>query len=60
VADATVIVDEAGIIVLLNGRAEEMFDYARDVLVGQPIEALVPRGAPNKRLYSRLSCEALS
>jgi PAS domain S-box-containing protein len=40
--DAIVAVDRAGRIVLVNGRAEEMFGYDRRELLGQRIEMLVP------------------
>lgn len=40
--DAVVITDGEGRIVLVNAEAEVLFDYARDELIGQPIEMLVP------------------
>ena len=40
--DAMVIVDEAGEIVLVNDRVEEVFGYGRDELLGRPVEALIP------------------
>jgi PAS domain S-box-containing protein len=43
--DAILVVDRAGIIVRANAQASEMFGYARDELVGQPIELLVPARA---------------
>lgn len=42
--DAMVIVDEQANIVLVNARAQELFGYAREELVGQPVEMLLPRG----------------
>ncbi|HTQ06811.1 MAG TPA: PAS domain S-box protein [Polyangiaceae bacterium] len=40
--DALVVVGQDGVIRVVNRRAEELFGYARDELVGQGIEALVP------------------
>ncbi|HET9443367.1 MAG TPA: PAS domain S-box protein [Acidimicrobiales bacterium] len=40
--DAMVIVDPTGRIVLVNAQAEHLFGYARDELVGQAVEMLVP------------------
>ncbi len=41
--DPMVIVDQEGSIALVNVRAEEVFGYPRDELIGQPIEILLPR-----------------
>jgi PAS domain S-box-containing protein len=43
--DAIVAVDADGIIVLANAQAEFLFGYARDDLIGQHIELLVPESA---------------
>jgi PAS domain S-box-containing protein len=40
--DAMVIVSRAGTIALINTQTEKLFGYARNELVGQPVEALVP------------------
>lgn len=40
--DAMVIVDEAGLIELVNAQTENLFGYPRVELVGQPVEILVP------------------
>ena len=40
--DAMICVDGNGRIVFLNGQTEQLFGYARDELVGQPVEILVP------------------
>src|SRR5579859_4323090 len=40
--DAMVIVDEAGLIQLVNAQVESLFGYDRAELVGQPVEILVP------------------
>jgi two-component sensor histidine kinase len=42
VRDAMVLVDQAGDIVMINARAERMFGYQRQELVGQPVKALIP------------------
>jgi PAS domain S-box-containing protein len=51
--DAMVIVDEQGTIVLINARAEELFEYPRAELVGQPIEVLVPKGVRRRHVEHR-------
>ncbi|HEY8945568.1 MAG TPA: PAS domain S-box protein [Polyangiaceae bacterium] len=40
--DAMVIVDATGRIQLVNGQAERLFGYAREELLGKPVELLVP------------------
>src|SRR5262245_22315729 len=40
--NAMVVVDGEGRIVLVNGRAEKMFGYPREELLGRPVEMLVP------------------
>jgi PAS domain S-box-containing protein len=42
-SDAMVIVNKDGEIVLLNSRAEKLFGYERDELLGRPVELLVPQ-----------------
>lgn len=49
--DALVIVDEHGTIVLVNRQAEVSFGYARDEMLGQPIETLLP--APYRDRHTR-------
>jgi PAS domain S-box-containing protein len=40
--DATVIIDQAGKIELVNARAETLFGYSRSDLLGKPVEFLMP------------------
>ncbi|HET7096964.1 MAG TPA: PAS domain S-box protein, partial [Casimicrobiaceae bacterium] len=40
--DAVLVVDSSGSIVAVNPQAEQMFGYAVDELLGQPIERLIP------------------
>jgi PAS domain S-box-containing protein len=40
--DAIVIVDDGGLIQVVNERAEQIFGYSRAELIGQPVELLVP------------------
>ena len=42
--DAMVIVDQQGVIALVNGQTERLFGYERSQLLGQPVEILVPKG----------------
>ena len=46
--DAMVIVDQNGLMMLVNGQTEKLFGYHRDDLLGHPIEMLIP-----ERLTSR-------
>jgi PAS domain S-box-containing protein len=50
--DAMVIVDE-GAIALVNVRTEELFGYARDELIGKPIEILLPKGLQSRNVELR-------
>jgi len=40
--DAVVVIDEQGRIVLVNAQTEQLFGYAREELLGQALEILVP------------------
>ena len=42
VPDAIVVVDAAGLVMLVNSETERLFGYPRDQLVGHPVEMLVP------------------
>jgi PAS domain S-box-containing protein len=41
--DAMVVVDADGIIVLVNSQVERLFGYAREELLGRPVEELIPQ-----------------
>jgi two-component system, LuxR family, sensor kinase FixL len=41
--NAMVMINPAGVIVMVNGQAERVFGYSRDELLGQPVEMLVPQ-----------------
>lgn len=51
--DAIVIVDEDGLIQIVNDRAEQMFGYSRAELIGQPVEVLVPDGQKKLHMQHR-------
>ena len=51
--DGLVIVDESGAIVLVNARAEEMFGFAPEELVGGPVEMLLPFDMRSRHESSR-------
>ena len=51
--DAMVIVDEEGKIVLVNSRTEELFGYARQELLGYPLEILLPERFHAQHLLQR-------
>jgi len=42
--DAIVIVDGNGLIQIVNAQTEKFFGYAREEVLGQPVEVLVPEG----------------
>lgn len=53
VPDAMIGVNSDGRIVLLNRRAEEMFGYTRDQLIGKPVEILVPESLRRPHMEHR-------
>jgi protein-histidine pros-kinase len=52
--DAIVIVDTRGTIVIVNSQTERLFGYARDELVGRPVETLIPRRYRNEHEADRV------
>jgi len=40
--DATVIIDDAGTMQIVNAQAEVLFGYRRETLIGRPVEILIP------------------
>jgi rsbT co-antagonist protein RsbR len=46
--DAMVIINRRGEIVLVNSQTEKLFGYAREELLGQPVEILVPERFRNR------------
>ncbi len=56
--DGMLVADPQGVLVMLNAKAEEMFGYAKNELVGQSVDVLVPdyaRSAHHRRVESYTS-----
>ncbi|MGA2865681.1 MAG: PAS domain S-box protein [Verrucomicrobiota bacterium] len=53
--DAMVVVNQAGIIVLVNAQTERMFGYRREELYGQPVELLMPERLRQRHVAHRHS-----
>ncbi|HOC18171.1 MAG TPA: PAS domain S-box protein [Vicinamibacterales bacterium] len=51
--DAIVAVDARGLIVLANAQAEAVFGYARQELIGQPVELLIPEARRAEHVSAR-------
>jgi PAS domain S-box-containing protein len=51
--DAIIIVDAAGLMVLVNTQAERLFGYGREELLGQQIEMLLPERFRDKHVADR-------
>ncbi|MFI8264548.1 PAS domain S-box protein [Streptomyces sp. NPDC085665] len=56
--DAMVIVDDDGVIRLVNAQTETLFGYPRDELLGRPVEVLVPQRFREQHPRHRLSYSA--
>jgi PAS domain S-box-containing protein len=53
--DAKVIVDENGIIIMINQQTERVFGYSKEELVGKPVEILMPADLHSKHIGHRNS-----
>ena len=47
-AEAIVIIDETGTIVLVNARCETLFGWSREELLGKPLEVLIPESVRDR------------
>ena len=56
--DATVIVDNDGIIRLVNSQTERLFGYYREELIGQPVETLIPQRHRTRHVGERTAYAA--
>ncbi|HXB42562.1 MAG TPA: PAS domain S-box protein [Puia sp.] len=51
--DATVIVNEKGIIQMANLQMEKLFGYTKGEITGQPVETLLPQALRTQHVYNR-------
>lgn len=51
--DATVIVNEKGVIQMINHQTENLFEYTRNELIGKSIEILIPAELRDKHMHHR-------
>ena len=51
--DATIIVNDAGIIKLINQQTEKLFGYNRNELINEPVEILMPQALKNVHAQHR-------
>jgi len=60
--DAMVVVNQGGVIVLLNLQAEKQFGYRRDELLGQQVKNIIPEGFAERLIAdaTRTAAEALA
>jgi PAS domain S-box-containing protein len=56
--DAVVIVDRAGCIQIVNRQTEVLFGYAREELLGQPVEVLIPDRFRDRHVSHRAGYQA--
>lgn len=52
--DAVVVIDGGGVIVQVNSQAERLFGYAREELLGRPVELLMPERFRGSHVAQRL------
>jgi hypothetical protein len=50
--DAMLVIDEAGLIVVVNSQATQLFGYLREELIGSPVELIVPIADPTFRPHA--------
>ena len=60
--DAMVVVNQAGVIVLVNVQAEKQFGYRRDELIGHQVKNIIPEGFAERLIAdaTRSTAEALA
>src|SRR5262245_11082140 len=51
--DGMMVVDEDGVILLMNAQIEDLFGYAKDELIGQPVDCLVPEAVRARHVAHR-------
>jgi PAS domain S-box-containing protein len=56
--DAMVVVDQGGLIVLVNAQAETQFRYRRDELLGQKVTSIIPEGFAERLIADDLRSAA--
>jgi len=56
--DAMVVVDQSGVIVLVNAQAETQFGYRRDELLGQRVTSIIPEGFAERLIADDLRSAA--
>jgi PAS domain S-box-containing protein len=51
--DGVLVIDEAGIVRFMNSQAELLFAYARQDVLGRPVEMLLPEGVRDRHAQHR-------